>query len=141
MGKNTGIGCGNKRKGCGKMKKRSFCLMGIGAVAISLTAGILYGNLKNTDNSENVKTEKVKAVTVEEESVLYDGKQIKYYEVKTEGNNIVLSKVFLDETREEEERTEINESVLPKSDVEILKDGIKFANREEALMLIENFIS
>lgn len=128
------------------MKKAGWILRFAGICIVAFAAGIITGFIKNGAKevpraTEGEGIEKMQHVSVEEETLLYMPKKLKGYKVTSEGTLISLSEVFEDESENVIERAEFNPSVLPVGDIELLKEGIVFESRDEALLMIENFVS
>ena len=128
------------------MKKAGWILRFTGICIVAFAAGIITGFIKNGAEevpraTEGEREEKVQHVSVEEETLLYMPKKLKSYKVVSRGDLISLCEVFEDESENVIERAEFNPSVLPVEDIELLKEGIVFADKDEALLMIENFVS
>ncbi len=128
------------------MKKARWILRFLGICIVAFAAGIVTGFIKNgvEENRESPTEEmagEVRAVITEEETVMYSPKKFKYYLVMSDGDCIALSEVFDDDSENVIEVAEFNPSVLPVSDIELLKEGLTFTDKDEALLMIENFVS
>lgn len=128
------------------MKKAGWILRFTGICIVAFAAGIITGFIKNGAEevlpaTEGEREEKVQHVSVEEETLLYMPKKLKCYKVVSRGDLISLCEVFEDESENVIEMAEFNPSVLPVGDIELLKEGIVFADKDEALLMIENFVS
>lgn len=128
------------------MKSMRWVLRFLGICVVAFAAGIVTGFIKNEikSNGESVTEEyyeNVQAVIVEEATLEYKAKEFVHYLVHCDGDCIMLSEVFDDGSKETVESFAINTSVLPKEDVALLKQGMSFEDKEEALMMIENFVS
>ena len=128
------------------MKSIRWVLRFLGICIVAFAAGIVTGFIKNEikSNSESVTEnhyENVQAVIVEEATLEYRTKELVDYFVHCDSEVIMLSKVFDDGSKEMVESFAINTSVLPIEDVALLKKGMSFEEKEEALMMIENFVS
>lgn len=141
LGKATTIKRDWGRKACDKVSKTRFGLIVAVAFVLSLSGGMLIGYVNTPKDESEMPAENVTPVAIEEETLLHAQKTVTHYKVTVTDDCIILCEVFSDDTETELERAEINTSVLPKEDVKILKDGVAFADKDEALMLIENFVS
>ncbi len=141
LGKPTHINRVLGRKACDNMKKTRFWLLVVAAFVLSLSGGMLIGHISSPKADAEMPAENVTPVAIEEETLLHAQKTVTHYKVTVEENSIILCEVFSDETEAELERAEINTRVLPKEDVKVLKEGVAFVSKDEALMLIENFVS
>lgn len=101
----------------------------------------MLGYMKNPKKETPDTAENVTPVAVEEATLLYETKQPSHYEVMIDANFIVLREVFKNGSGKELERIKINTELLPEKEVDMLRGGMAFTKREEALMLIENFVS
>lgn len=111
------------------------------AFAISISVGAVSGYIQRNRNTGEKISDKIKEVALEEETLIKNEKAVTHYIVTLNESCIVLQEVFDDETKNELERVAINTSVLPKNDVKVLSEGVAFTDKEEALILIENFVS
>ncbi len=123
------------------MKKTKIVLVAAVAVALSVSVGALSGYVQRNSEKNEKNSEKVKSVAIEEETLVKKDKTVTHYRVEIESSEIVLTEIFDDETEKEIERVEINTVVLPENDVRVLSEGVAFSTKEEALILMENFIS
>ncbi len=128
------------------MRKARWILRLMGICTVAFAAGIVTGFIKNgveearEEASEGI-TYEVKTVMEEEETLIYSPKRLKHYLVISDGGYIELSEVFDDESENVIEVAEFNPSVLPMDDIVLLKEGIIFSDKDEALLMIENFVS
>lgn len=126
------------------MKNKNGGIISIVCVA-AFAAGIFTGYIRSKVNveDERVTVENVQAAANEEESVpkVEIAAKTEYYQVKSADDYIFLYEIFDNNTKKELERAEINMVVLPQSDIEQLKEGISFTEKEEALMVMESLIS
>lgn len=128
------------------MKKIRWGLKFLGICVVAFSAGIVAGFIKNgesykeTDSTDGI-VENAHIVTVEEATLPYMRKVFLCYKVSSAGESIKLAEVYDDGTEQVIEVFEFNPTVLPISDIELLKNGINFEDRDEALIMIENFVS
>lgn len=108
---------------------------------MAFVAGIGSGYLKNKLKKEKNTPEYIQSVVKEEESVTEKVKWVEYYRVMSEDEYIFLYEVFSDNTTNELEKMGIEDVYLPEEEKAILKEGIDFSDKEEALMVMESFIS
>ncbi len=125
------------------MKKVNPVLIIASVCAVAFLGGIGTGYLRGRKptNSTEGSTENVKAVVKEEESVPQVINSVECYRVINEDRYILLYEVFTDDTLKEVQRANIENVYLPKEERETLMEGIDFYNKEEALMVMESFIS
>ncbi len=128
------------------MKNVRWFLRFFGICIVAFAAGIVTGFIKNeVNNKPEIVTEPIfenaQAVIVEEETLEYKESEFLHYLVQSNGNLVLLEKVFTDGKRELVESYTVNTSVLPKADITLLEEGMSFAEKEEALLMIENFVS
>ena len=128
------------------MKSIRWVLRFLGICIVAFAAGIVTGFIKNEIRNSNESVteefyENVQPVIVEEATVEYKAKEFEHYLVKCDEECIILAEVFDDGSTQTVESFTINKSVLPKEDVALLEDGMSFREKEEALMMIENFVS
>lgn len=125
------------------MKKIYWGLLFAGVCAMAFSGGVLAGVIKSKVKEKPTEpvAESVKAVISEEETVPDYADESVYYIVRTEGDYIILATVSSSGTETEIERAQINKKVLPVEDVELLEEGLTFDVKDEALMMIENFVS
>lgn len=110
-----------------------------GVCIVALLSGIASGFMKNSARQKDFVN--IKSVAAEEETALYHDKEHDYYELIIDGNYLYMHEVFSDNSKRNIEKAEINIAVLPQSEVEALKKGVKFEEKEEALMIMECFVS
>lgn len=106
---------------------------------VAFIGGIGTGYLKGKKNKREEPVENVKEAVNEDESVPL--KKEGYYRVQTSENYIYLYEVFDDDTKTEIGKTLINDIFLPKDEEDMLKEGIDFNDKEEALMVMESLTS
>lgn len=128
------------------MKGVRWILSFLGVCIVAFAAGIVTGFIKNeVKNNEIPETEPIfesaRAVIYEEETLPHKESEFLHYLVQCNGNFVVLEKVFTDGKCEVVESYAINTSVLPKADIALLEEGMSFTEKEEALLMIENFVS
>ncbi|MGM9551335.1 MAG: hypothetical protein ACI3XA_03675 [Clostridia bacterium] len=106
-----------------------------------ITAGFISSRI-SLKEPIHATEERVEAVNNEEETLPHTvTKETDYYYVCIEGESLVVFEVFDDNTQEEIGRTFVEYANIPQSDKVALSEGIAFEEREEALMLIEDFVS
>ena len=128
------------------MSKARWILRFVGICIVAFAAGIVTGFIKNdVRKPDAVATEEIKEeaqlVMEEEETLIYLPKKLRHYLVTSDGDYITLVEVFDDESKNVLETMQFNTSVLPKADVILLKQGMIFEDKDEALLMIENFVS
>lgn len=128
------------------MKKVRWILGFVGICIVAFAAGIVAGFIKNgvediADEASEASFDEAQIVMEEEETVEYMPKRLRHYLVESDGDYIVLAEVFDDESTNVVERMEFNTSVLPKSDIMLLEEGMTFEEKDDALLMIENFTS
>lgn len=125
------------------MKKTHFGLLLTGICLAAFLGGVATGYVKNKHRVGEISpdSDMVRAAIIEEETVLHEPNEVDFYEVTSSGDFIVLYEVFSDNTKNELERTYFNTSVLPKDDISLLSEGLSFSDKEDALMMMENFVS
>lgn len=122
------------------MKKTYVGLIITGACLTAFVGGIMAGYFNSREKTPEAENN-VTPVIIEAETLPKEEKIPDRYEIQLEGGYIVLHEVFDDNTKKEIERAEINTNVLPTQDVKLLKEGIVLQYKDEALMMIENFVS
>lgn len=127
------------------MKKVRWGLRFLCVCVVAFAMGIVTGFVKNNIGGEKEMPDDVgenaQIVIGEEETLFYALKAVEHYFVVSEGDYIYLTEVFNDSSENVIETVEINKSVLPISDIMLLEEGLTFSDKDEALMMIENFVS
>jgi hypothetical protein len=128
------------------MKKMRWILGFVGICIVAFATGIVAGFVKNgicdmTKATNEPVTEGAIKVMEEEETVEYAPKKLDHYLVESDGSYITLAEVFVDESKNVVEIMQFNTSVLPKADIMLLEEGMVFEEKDEALLMIENFVS
>ena len=129
-----------------KVAKRALMVT---ACAIAFGSGIFAGYVKNRPPSEAEGEEEKLIPVVSAESAPYippseretEKKVFEYYLVRLEGDLVTVSEVYSDKSRKALESAEIESGYLRREDRELLEKGIAITSRDEALMMIEDFIS
>lgn len=127
------------------MKKIPWVTCFVAVCIIAFASGIVTGFIKTKMQSFQTPSEEekeaVQSVLEEEETLFYSPvEEVKDYVVISKGDYIILTEVT-DSSETVVEIIEINKSVLPGEDVALLEKGISFSDKNEALMMIENFVS
>lgn len=68
-------------------------------------------------------------------------KRIAYYEIRLSGDYIVVFEVYTDNTKSEIERAEIESDMLLHHDRKMLEDGINVSDFDDAMLIVEDFVS
>lgn len=126
------------------MKNKRFGSIVFSVCMVAFVSGIITGYMKNREEKEEdiLPSENVQAVLGEEETAeRIVVKEAEYFRIKASEDYVMLYEVFNDKTENEIERCRVDKSFLPESEVQILEEGIDFFNKEEALMVMESFIS
>lgn len=124
-----------------KVKKRYRVLLLVSVCVLAFMNGVLAGYFGKNEKNEKSEDEKgIKAVAVEEET-LSEKQEAMYYTVAIRGDEILLLEVFSDMSERVVEKANVNTSWIPTGEVELLRAGLKFDTKEDALMLVENFVS
>lgn len=128
------------------MRKKSlavwFPVICSAAFVLGTFAGFVKVYLKNGNEVQNVpEADAAKMVIEEEETLIPREKTTLHYVVSIDGGSLVLLQVFDDNSENVVESADINKSVLPKNDILLLEKGIVFSDKDEALMMMENFVS
>ena len=120
------------------MKKytKIVCVVCVAAFLGGIGTGYLRGQ---KTKAKNVPVENAKEAVNEDESVPL--KKEGYYRVQSFDNYICLYEVFEDDTKTEIGKTLITNVFLPKDEEDMLKEGIDFTDKEEALMVMESLTS
>ncbi len=118
-----------------------FFVICVVAFAMGIITGFLRNSIKEQDFEEDIEPHAAKSVIAEEETVTQRVVERICYTVISYGEDIVLLENFSDGSEVTLESTPMNKSVLPKEDIVLLEEGINFENKDEALMMIENFVS
>ena len=128
------------------MKSLRWILGFVGICIVAFAAGIVAGFVKNgacdmTEATNEPVTEVAIKVMEEAATVEYAPKKLDYYLVESDGSYITLVEVFDDESKKVVEIMQFNTSVLPKADIMLLEEGMIFEEKDEALLMMENFVS
>ena len=126
------------------MKNKRFGSIVFSVCMVAFVSGIITGYMKNREEKEEdiLPSENVQAVLGEEETAeRIVVKEAEYFRIKASEDYVMLYEVFNDKTENEIERCRVDKSFLPESEVQILEEGIDFFDKEEALMVMESFIS
>lgn len=137
-------------RGGNKMDKVAKRALMVAACAIAFGSGIFAGYEKNRpQHAEEGKKDSFLPVNVAAESAPYippseretETAVFEHYLVKIEDNFVTVSEVYSDNGRKILESAEIERGYLRREDRELLEKGIVITSRDEALMMIEDFIS
>lgn len=119
-----------------------FLLVCFLAFGLGIATGFIKSNIVRHTTPEPTELWDARSVVNEAESVEHrESVQFLCYRVHCAGDSIVLSEVFSDNSENIIETAQLNRSVLPKGDIQLLEEGITFEDKDEALMMIENFVS
>lgn len=118
-----------------------FFVICVVAFAMGIITGFLKNSIREKSFEEEIEIDAAKSVIAEEETVTQRAVERICYTVICRGDDIVLLENFSDGSEIEVESTPMNKSVLPKEDIILLEEGITFSNKEDALIMIENFVS
>lgn len=129
------------------MKKPYTAIMSA-VCAAAFLGGIAAGYVQNKSSrkKENIPIENVQAAVSEEESVFRETETAKvktaeYYQVKSTDEYVFLYEVFDDDTKKEIQKIGIKDIFLPEDEKELIKNGIEFYEKEEALMAMESLVN
>ena len=120
------------------------------ACAIAFSGGIFAGYIKNRDDRPKKETPENVPVNVVSEKTQYETPtqretekrdEILNYLVALSGDELEVYEVYESGKREKIEGAAIENGNLRKDDREMLEKGISVYERDEALMMIEDFIS
>ncbi len=120
-------------------RMRKYVIIVSGVCAAAFLCGIGAGYMRFRSSEKELKVGENIEVEAKEESEVI--KEIDYYQVRAKENYIIVYQFYKDDTKDVILMSEMNMSVLPKEDLSMLKTGINFPEKEEALMMMENFVS
>ena len=126
------------------MRSKKFGSIVFSVCMVAFISGIITGYVRNRGEKEDniLPSENVQAVLGEEETAeRIVAKKAEYFRIKASEDYVMLYEVFNDKTENEIERCKVDKSFLPDSEAKILEEGIDFFDKEEALMVMESFIS